>query len=88
MSQQDNVKAAAEGVANLHLDEVTGEMVSKSELKKRIKQRQVEAKKAAKKATAQPKPASKKKDRSVRRFGSIAVLRNKISPDPRIEKDP
>lgn len=61
MSQQDNVKAAAEGVANLHLDEATGEMVSKSELKKRIKQRQVEAKKAAKKAAAQPKPASKKK---------------------------
>ena len=31
-----------EGVANLHLDEATGEMVSKSELKKRLKQREKE----------------------------------------------
>ncbi|SCW01672.1 LAFE_0E04764g1_1 [Lachancea fermentati] len=61
MSQEEATKAATEGVANLHLDEVTGEMVSKSELKKRIKQRQVEAKKAAKKANAQPKPEPKKK---------------------------
>lgn len=61
MSQQDNVKAAAEGVANLHLDEATGEMVSKSELKKRIKQRQVEAKKAAKKAALNQNRLPKKK---------------------------
>ncbi|AQZ13135.1 KRS1 (YDR037W) [Zygosaccharomyces parabailii] len=58
---QEQTKAAAEGVANLHLDDVTGEMVSKSELKKRQKQRQVEAKKAAKKANAQPQPGPKKK---------------------------
>ena len=32
--------SAAEGIANLHLDEVTGEHVSKSELKKRIKARE------------------------------------------------
>jgi hypothetical protein len=31
-----------EAVANMHLDEVTGEKVSKSELKKRNKQRQKE----------------------------------------------
>ncbi|KAL6946369.1 lysyl-tRNA synthetase [Hanseniaspora osmophila] len=43
----------AEQIANLHLDEVTGEKVSKSELKKRIKQRQKEAEKA-KKAAANP----------------------------------
>ncbi|QLQ80433.1 hypothetical protein HG537_0D04330 [Torulaspora globosa] len=61
MSQEDATKTAVDGVANLHLDDVTGEMVSKSELKKRIKQRQVEAKKAAKKATSQPQPESKKK---------------------------
>ncbi|SCV01662.1 LANO_0F12904g1_1 [Lachancea nothofagi CBS 11611] len=61
MSQEDQVKAANDAIANLHLDEVTGEMVSKSELKKRAKQRQVEAKKAAKKASAQPKPEAKKK---------------------------
>lgn len=61
MSQEEATKAATEGVANMHLDEATGEMVSKSELKKRVKQRQIEAKKAAKKAAAPPKPESKKK---------------------------
>ncbi|CAI4331301.1 CIH_collapsed_G0009180.mRNA.1.CDS.1 [Saccharomyces cerevisiae] len=61
MSQQDNVKAAAEGVANLHLDEVTGEMVSKSELKKRIKQRQVEAKKGRQKGCRPTKTCFQKK---------------------------
>ncbi|CAL9730339.1 lysine--tRNA ligase, mitochondrial [Monosporozyma unispora] len=57
----EEVAAAAQNVANLHLDEATGEMVSKSELKKRIKLRAIEAKKAAKKANAAPKPAPKKK---------------------------
>jgi lysyl-tRNA synthetase class 2 len=52
-----------EGVANLHLDEVTGEHISKSELKKRQKQRQKEAEKAAKAAAAGPsKPSSKPKN--------------------------
>lgn len=38
--------APAEGsVPNLHRDEVTGEMVSKSELKKRQKKREADAKK-------------------------------------------
>lgn len=38
--------AAAEGsVPNLHRDDVTGEMVSKSELKKRQKKREADAKK-------------------------------------------
>lgn len=50
-----------EAVANLHLDEVTGEKVSKSELKKRQKARQKEAEKAAKAAAAPPKPAAAKK---------------------------
>lgn len=49
-------------VANLQLDDVTGEMVSKTEMKKRAKARQKEAEKA-KKAAAAPAPApSKKKD--------------------------
>ncbi|AGO13902.1 AaceriAGR037Cp [[Ashbya] aceris (nom. inval.)] len=61
MSEEAAVQQVAENVANLHLDDVTGEMVSKSELKKRIKQRQVEAKKAAKKASSKPKPEPKKK---------------------------
>ncbi|CCH61317.1 hypothetical protein TBLA_0E02610 [Henningerozyma blattae CBS 6284] len=59
---QEEVKKATENVANLHLDDVTGEMVSKSELKKRIKARQTEAKKAAKKAAAKPVPSAKKKN--------------------------
>lgn len=42
----DKATAAAEGsVPNLHRDEVTGEMVSKSELKKRQKKREADAKK-------------------------------------------
>ncbi|CCK71534.1 lysine--tRNA ligase KRS1 KNAG_0H01210 [Huiozyma naganishii CBS 8797] len=61
MSAPQEVEKVAENVANLHLDEATGEMVSKSELKKRVKLRQVEAKKAAKKAAAPPKPAAPKK---------------------------
>lgn len=42
--------------ANQHLDEVTGEMVSKTELKKRKKQRERDASKAEKAASAPPKP--------------------------------
>jgi hypothetical protein len=49
---------AAEGLANLHLDEVTGERVSKTELKKRKKQREVEEKKKAAQAAAPPKPVA------------------------------
>ena len=48
-----------EAVANLHLDEVTGEKVSKSELKKRIKQRQKEEEKRAREANAPAKPVKK-----------------------------
>lgn len=51
-----------EGVANLHLDEVTGERVSKSELKKRQKQRENERKKAEKAASAPAKQSTKKKE--------------------------
>ncbi|TAQ89920.1 hypothetical protein B7494_g1766 [Chlorociboria aeruginascens] len=50
-----------ETVANLHLDEVTGEKVSKSELKKRQKLRQKEEAKREKEATAPPKPVPVKK---------------------------
>ena len=50
----------AQETANLHLDEVTGEKVSKSELKKRQKARETEKKKAEKAATAPPKTEKKK----------------------------
>lgn len=48
-------KTVEEQVANLHLDPVTGEKVSKSELKKREKNRKKEAFKAEKAPVAQPK---------------------------------
>lgn len=93
MSQEEATKAATDGVANLHLDDVTGEMVSKSELKKRIKQRQVEAKKAAKKAAGTPQPESKKKKSDLMadlspaqyfeaRSRQVKELRNTHSPNP------
>ncbi|KAI1341280.1 lysyl-tRNA synthetase [Xylariaceae sp. FL0016] len=56
----DSAPPPTEEVANLHLDEVTGERISKTELKKRQKQRERDAKKAEKAAAAPPKPAAKK----------------------------
>ncbi|KAK1634360.1 lysyl-tRNA synthetase [Colletotrichum phormii] len=50
-----------EETAKLLKDEVTGEMISKTELKKRQKAREREAAKAAKAAAAPPKPAAAKK---------------------------
>lgn len=49
-----------EGVSKLLLDEVTGERVSKTELKRREKARAQAAKKAEK-AAAAPQPAKKEK---------------------------
>lgn len=53
--------AAADNALNLQKDEVTGEMVSKSELKKRQKLREKDAKKAERESQRQPPPAAKKK---------------------------
>ncbi|TDZ58376.1 Lysine--tRNA ligase cla4 [Colletotrichum sidae] len=55
----DSAAPPTEQVAKLILDEVTGEQVSKTELKKRQKARQREAEKA-KKAAAAPAPTAKK----------------------------
>ncbi|EXJ72518.1 lysyl-tRNA synthetase [Cladophialophora psammophila CBS 110553] len=55
----DTTESIAQDTANLHLDEVTGERVSKSELKKRQKQRQLEEKKKGKAAAAPPKVEKK-----------------------------
>ncbi|TIA92548.1 hypothetical protein E3P99_00577 [Wallemia hederae] len=74
--------------ANLHKDEVTGEMISKSELKRRLKVREAEAKKASK-----PKPvvSEKKKEEEVEltpnqyyeiRSRAIQKLRETKNPDP------
>ena len=56
----DGAAALAQDTANLHLDEVTGERVSKSELKKRQKHRQQEEKKKERAAAAPPKTEKKK----------------------------
>jgi lysyl-tRNA synthetase class 2 len=61
MADEANVSAATEAVANLHLDEVTGEKVSKSELKKRQKNRAKEEEKRKREAAAPPKPVVAKK---------------------------
>lgn len=51
----------SDNTPNLVLDELTGESVSKSEFKKRQKQRANEAKKAEREATRQPPPQAKRK---------------------------
>ncbi|KAI9291292.1 lysyl-tRNA synthetase, class II [Neoconidiobolus thromboides FSU 785] len=56
-----NIDNGATQAEKLYKDEVTGEMVSKSELKRRIKQREKEQKKAEKEA-ATPKVAKKESD--------------------------
>ncbi|KAJ0426343.1 hypothetical protein BJY00DRAFT_271978 [Aspergillus carlsbadensis] len=60
MADSNPVQEAEASMANLFLDEVTGEKVSKTELKKRQKARERDAKKKEKAAAAPPKPASKK----------------------------
>jgi lysyl-tRNA synthetase class 2 len=54
--------AAAESADNLHKDPVTGEMISKSELKRRQKQRERDEKKREREANlpARPKKEGKK----------------------------
>lgn len=55
MADSDTVKEAEAAMVNLILDEVTGEKVSKSELKRRQKAREKDAKKKEKDAAAPPK---------------------------------
>ena len=67
MADQDGVKVIADGVdkmstaPNAILDEATGEYVSKTELKKRQKQREKDAKKSEREVTRQAPPPSKRK---------------------------
>ncbi|KAF7586426.1 lysyl-tRNA synthetase [Aspergillus hancockii] len=60
MAEPNAVKEVEASMANLLLDEVTGEKVSKSELKRRQKLREKEAKKKEKEAAAPPKAVGKK----------------------------
>lgn len=59
MADSNPVQEAEASMANLLLDEVTGEKVSKSELKRRQKQREKDAKKKEKVAAAPPKAEKK-----------------------------
>ncbi|KAJ5928891.1 lysyl-tRNA synthetase [Penicillium verhagenii] len=59
MADSNPVKEAEVSMANLLLDEVTGEKVSKSELKRRQKLREKENKKKEKEAAAPPKAEKK-----------------------------
>ncbi|KAI9718727.1 MAG: Protein kinase [Candelaria pacifica] len=59
MADPSSSAAPVDQVQNLQLDDVTGERVSKSEWKKRQKQRETEQKKAAKAANAPPKSEKK-----------------------------
>lgn len=59
MADSNPVKEAEASIANLLLDEVTGEKVSKSELKRRQKLREKENKKKEKEAAAPPKAEKK-----------------------------
>lgn len=61
MAEESGPSGAAEQLQNLHLDEATGEKVSKTELKRRQKQRVLEGKKQEKAAVAPPKPAAPNK---------------------------
>lgn len=57
----DATQNVTDKVKDLHLDDVTGERVSKTELKKRQKAREKDAKKAEREATKQPPPQPKKR---------------------------
>lgn len=57
---ESTTNEVTENVANLHLDEVTGERISKSELKRRQKMRAQEEKKQQR-ATAAPAKTEKKR---------------------------
>lgn len=67
---------ATESLAKLQLDPETGEMVSKSELKKRLQKRAKKASKAANKSTQPSKPDNNKKSGT-----GTATSESTIDPD-------
>ncbi|KAF3035748.1 lysyl-tRNA synthetase [Didymella keratinophila] len=82
---------ASESTANLHLDEVTGEMMSKSKLKALQKKREQEKKKQEKAAAMPNRPKTEKKEAEVElnpnqyfelRSQKINALRASKSPNP------
>ncbi|KAI5952478.1 KRS1 [Candida jiufengensis] len=87
----DGVDQVTEQVQKTYLDDVTGEQVSKTELKRRQKQRAIEAKKASKTPAPEQKKSTKKKDELADlnpnqyheiRSRQIEELREKNNKDP------
>ncbi|KAI9762446.1 MAG: lysyl-tRNA synthetase [Chaenotheca gracillima] len=76
MADEASSAAPTEQIQNLHLDEATGERVSKSELKKRQKQRAVLAKKNEREAAAPPKPVKK---------GNVEAEESNLTPNQYFE---
>jgi hypothetical protein len=83
MADSAGASAPTEPMANLHLDEVTGERVSKSELKKRTKQRQKEEEKKAREAAAPPKPVVAKKSNAE---ADEKELNPNVGPYPQLQR--
>jgi hypothetical protein len=83
MADPAGASAPTEPMANLHLDEVTGERVSKSELKKRTKQRQKEEEKKAREAAAPPKPVVAKKSNAE---ADEKELNPNVGPYPQLQR--
>ena len=73
MADQAGASAAADA-GKTYLDEVTGEQISKSELKRRQKVRQREEEKQKKAAAAPPKPVAVKK-------GNAEADEEKLNPN-------
>ncbi|KAG0223514.1 hypothetical protein B0O80DRAFT_483312 [Mortierella sp. GBAus27b] len=84
MSAPAEAAAAPVDDQKLHEDPVTGEMVSKSELKKRIKNREKEAKKAEKAANA-PAPTVSAKDGAEAKAISAAEEEENLNPNQYFE---
>ncbi|PWN54461.1 lysyl-tRNA synthetase [Violaceomyces palustris] len=71
---------------NMLKDDVTGEMVSKSELKRRQKQRQKEAEKAAKAASAPPPQTSSSSSADKKKPESSAAGEEELTPNQYYER--
>jgi lysyl-tRNA synthetase class 2 len=84
MADSNPVQEATASIANLLLDEVTGEKVSKTELKRRQKQREKDAKKKEKEAAAPPKAEKKSsaEEEEANLTPNVSALAIESSPVP------
>lgn len=86
----DNVEAVTEAAAKLFLDEETGEMVSKNELKKRTQKRAKKAAKAANVKDAAPaanKPPPKPKEKQEELVDPEAMFKQGFLKDVYAERE-